>query len=190
MCCQGPQFCHHDYCCRITEKHKLQGSLFTCQNVSGWVMTFHPLWPEKHLVVYIQNSLKVGLQRGEDAVFHPGKITIILISCIVTSVCSINSVLGEDWEVCAYSPKCSYPVGIIPSQERQSFTVGCEDTAELILWWNNRNDKIPWYCLVRWVVMKCHGREIFLNVSTEKHECHGLSPVGNIQHSTSLLLLL
>lgn len=29
------------------------------------------------------------LQRGEDAVMHPGKITIILISCIVTCVCSI-----------------------------------------------------------------------------------------------------
>lgn len=91
-----------------------------------------------------------------------------LISCIVTCVCSINSVLWEDWEVCAYSLKCSNPVGITPPQERQSFTMGCETAGELILWWSNCNDKIPWYCLVRWVVMNCHVWEIFWSLSAEK----------------------
>lgn len=101
-----------------------------------------------------------GPLEGRRCCYPSGKISTILIYCIVTCVCSINSVLGEDWEVCAYSPKCSYPVGIIPSQERQSFTMGCEAAGELILWWSNCNDQISWYCLVRWRVM--FGRFFFL----------------------------
>lgn len=87
---------------------------------------FHQPQPEEHLGVYIQ----VGLQRGEDAVTLQGKSPSYLFLILSTRVCSVNSVPGED---CAYSQKCSYPVGIIPSQERQSFTMGCEAAGELIL---------------------------------------------------------
>lgn len=85
---------------------------------------------------------------------------------LYSHLCVLNSVFGEDWEVCAYCLKCSYRVGIIPSCERQSFTMGCEAAGELILWWSNWNNKIPWYLLPS--AMKCHVWEIFLNLSTEK----------------------
>lgn len=40
----------------------------------------------------MQCSPEVGLQRTEDAIIHPGKVTIVCISYIVTCACSINSV--------------------------------------------------------------------------------------------------
>lgn len=166
MCCQGPQFCHHDYYHRVTEKHKLQGSLFTCQNVSEWwCFTNHS---QRSTWLFISRTAWKWASKGEKMLLSiQGKSPsyfllisqILFISWIVTCLCSINSVLGEDWDVCACSPKCSYPVGIIPSQERQSFTMGCEAAGELILWWSNCNDQIPWYCLVRWSVM--FGRFFF-----------------------------
>lgn len=144
MCCQGPQFCHHDYFHRLTEKHKLQGSLFTCQNVSEWwCFTNHS---QRSTWVFISR----WASRGEKMLLpfrenhHHTYFLYCQLVCVQLTVCLEK--------IGAYSQKCSYPVGIIPSQERQSFTMGCEAAGELILWWSNCNDQISWYCLVRWSV--------------------------------------
>lgn len=69
-----------------------------------WVtVATHPLWPERCLAVDPQCSLEVGLQRREDVIIHPGKITIIMYF-LYRHLCLFNSVFGEGGEavgVCA-----------------------------------------------------------------------------------------